>query len=325
MNVFALTIGDRSAGSTKFRLVQYEPFLNERGIRVEYVQRNDIDRHSHKRANASDLVFNQKCLFNRGYAQKIISSAKAVVFDFDDAIYTRPGRPYSWVTRIRVTYRLMLWLKKSTVVTVANHQLAAFANKHHGNVVILPMSVNLETWHPGKRPSGQDVVVGWAGGPGNIAYIESLDPVLCRLHAIEPGFKLKIYCGIKPKLECPYEYVPFKDGTEADFVRTLDVGLLPLPDDEYSRGKSPIKAIQYLACGVPIVGNAIGATAEIFKPEFGIPTGDDEDWYTAIRHLIHSPEKRASMGRLGAAFIERHHNYQRTANRLAALLLSLAT
>ena len=85
--------------------------------------------------------------------------------------------------------------------------------------------------------------------------IESLNGVLCSLLKNNKNLKLAILCGKKPVLQCPFEYYEFSSRDESHFIKQVDIGLLPLVHEEYMMGKSPIKALQYLACGIPVVGN----------------------------------------------------------------------
>jgi len=263
MKLLVFTIGDPEAGSTKYRIVQYESFLTENDIEVQYVHRDEINSATIGFAKTSDVVLNQKCLFKVSLTKKIIANSKRIIFDFDDAIWTRPGRPHSFLTQRRVDKRFHLWLKNADAVVAANEYLAEYATKYSSNVKVFPMALDLQKWHPGKKAEDGIIRVGWAGTPGNLKYLKPLEPALKELTSRYTNLKVMIYCGEKPELEFPFEFTPFKPETEPDFIRQLDIGLLPLKDEKYLRGKSPIKAVQYLACGVGVIGNIDGATAEI--------------------------------------------------------------
>jgi glycosyltransferase involved in cell wall biosynthesis len=219
-----------------------------------------------------------------------------------------------------VKKRLHLWLKYADVVTTSNNFLADYARKYSNSVKVIPMALNTEVWKPRNNTGGNQTTIGWAGAPVNIPLMERLDPVLTLLLKKYPFLKLAIFSGRKPILKCPFEYHPFKPNGEPEFVKTLDIGLLPLLDKEYSKGKSPIKAIQYLACGVPVVGNVIGATAEILNDKNSISVSNEKEWFDALEKLILNRKLAKSMGRIGNKLIEEKHNLKTVAEDLFNIL-----
>jgi glycosyltransferase involved in cell wall biosynthesis len=272
------------------------------------------------RANQFDLIFNQKCLFKYSVAKKLIASCRRTIFDFDDAIYTRPGKTHTPLTRFRVRKRLHLWLKSSDVVTTPNRFLANYALKYSDSVKVIPMALDMDVWKPRNNIRGGNITVGWAGAPVNVPLIERLDPVLTPLVKKYPFLNLAIFSGTKPKLNCPFKYHPFTPGTEPDFVKNLDIGLLPLADGEYTKGKSPIKAIQYLACGIPVIGNVLGATVEILNKKNSIAVSSDKEWFQALERLIMNHDQAISMGRSGRKLVEKNHNLKIVAEGLFKII-----
>ncbi len=322
MNVLVLTVGDRDSASTKYRIVQYEPFLREHGIELTYVQRAEIDRATVACAAQCDVLLNQKCVFDSGLAGRLLEAAPRAVFDFDDAVWTRPGRPHSLFTQMKVNRRLGLWLSRCETVMAANGYLADYARRFSSRVRIVHMALDLEQWAPAARPAdaGGPVTIGWAGAPGNLPYLEALDPILSRVLAAHPQARLAVLSGARPRLTCPFAYQPFEPGAEAVFTRGLDIGLLPLDDNAHARGKSPIKAVQYLACGVPAVGNVIGATADIVTPQTGIAVQSSDEWFEALSSLIRDPERRRTLGQGGRRHVEEAYDRRVTGLQLLQVL-----
>ena len=95
-----------------------------------------------------DVIFNNRCLFHLGLSKKILHSGKRTIFDFDDAVYTRPGKPYSFLTGFRVKSRFHIWLREANVVSASNHFLANYAADFRDSVEILPMALDLDFWKP---------------------------------------------------------------------------------------------------------------------------------------------------------------------------------
>lgn len=298
MKVLVISSRDLEKGSTKYRIVQFEDYFSTQGVQLEYVKRKDIDSNIIRSLDKFDLVYNQKCLLNSSVSKKIIKNSRRVFFDFDDAIYTRPGRPHSWLTDRRVKRRLQFWLQHADCVTTANEVLADYARQYSSAVVVVPMALDLHLWASTEHRSSA-ITIGWAGAPVNIPLIEQLDGVLSQLLEKYPAVKLAIFSGKRPRLSCDFDYYSFASGKEAEFIKKLDIGLLPLVGDEYSRGKSPIKAIQYIACGIPVVGNIAGATTEILNDSNSIAVTSPEDWINALGQLIESPPMARSLGGAG--------------------------
>jgi glycosyltransferase involved in cell wall biosynthesis len=305
---------DLETASTRFRVVQYLEFLKKNGIVVDFINRKAIDRKICGNAAGYDVVFNQKALFNIRYARHILASVPKTIFDFDDAIYTREKKPYYWITRFRVHQRLHLWLKKADIVTTANHFLANYARRFSRRVKVIPMALDTEVWKPSEQGEAKGhITMGWAGAPVNIPLIEELEDVFCHLSNKHPELKLAIFSGQKPRLSCPFDYYPYKPGQEVFFTQQLDIGLLPLTDEEFYRGKSPIKAIQYLACGVPVVGHVIGATHEILNHKNSLSASTPAQWVEAIERLVSDRSLRCTLGRQGREQVLLNHNVKLTA------------
>lgn len=325
MDVLTIISRDLQKASTLFRVVQYLDYFNSQGLHFRFLQRKSLSRSDLVSVRSADLLFNQKCLFNYSLAKRMINESRRTLFDFDDAIFTSPGKPDAFITRWREKRRLKLWLQKADVVTTPNHYLADYARKWSNSVKIIPMAVDLEQWTPqgGKKPINGPIVIGWAGAPVNIPLLESLDPILKQLVDKNKALKIAVFSGQRPALSVPYDYYPFEPGKEAEFIQKLDIGLLPLRKDEFSMGKSPIKAIQYLACGVPVVGNVFGATAEILNEKNSIAVNTPEEWIAGLQHLIMSPERMKNMGEAGREHVELNHNMLTVREKFLKILCGL--
>lgn len=321
MNMLALFSRDLEKGSSKYRLAQYLEYFKSRELNVTPVNRDDINKSLIKELGRFDILLNQRYLFNYSLSKRLIEKSRRVIFDFDDAIYTRPGKPYSLIAGFRVRRRMHLWLKLSDVVTTSSCFLSEYAGKFSDSVQIVPMALNLDLWKPKeKNPQDRNITIGWAGAPVNINLIEKLDKVLSDLRNKYPFIKLSIFSGQKPKLSFPFDYHTFQPGMESDFVRNLDIGLLPLQDDEFSRGKSPIKAIQYIACGVPVVGNIIGATGEILNSENSIAVSGEREWFDALEIFILKRDLIKSMGAAGRKQAENKFDFKTVADNFYNIL-----
>lgn len=321
MNVLVITSRDLEKASTKFRIVQYSNYLNSRGIHLDFIRQKEIGSFLPGIAEKFDMVFNQKCLLGSSLSRKIFKNSPKTVFDFDDAIYTRPGSPRSFIAEWRVKRRLHLWLRSADLVTTANGFLADYARTYSSSVMLVPMAIDTDIFTPAAKNEEDLIAIGWAGAPVNIPNLERIGPALSVIVKKYSYVKLVVFSGTRPSLPCPFEYHRFIPGAEPAFVQSLDIGLLPLPDDEYSKGKSPIKAIQYLSCGIPVVGNVSGATAEILNGKNSIPVSSDGDWVNALELLIENRNLRTQLGKSGREFILERHSFSSIREQLLGIFL----
>lgn len=320
MKILVISSRDLDKGSTRFRIAQYEAFLRENGIHIDYVRRKAISSETIKRLPDYDLVFNQKCLMNSWTTHRILANSRRVLFDYDDAIWTRAGGGYGLITGWRVRRRLRKWLQAADIVTPANDYLADYARRFTSRVEMIPMAIDMSQWQPAQK-TGERVVIGWAGAPVNLPNLERLGPVLKNVLQQYPQATLAVYSGKKPQLDFAFDYHPFVPGTEAGFIQKLDIGLLPLIDDDYIRGKSPIKAIQYIACGVAVVGNIHGATHEILNKDNSLSVTTNTDWQAALGRLIEDAALRLRLGQAGRQHAEARFDIDKVRQQLLHTLL----
>jgi len=207
-----------------------------------------------------DLVYIERELLIR-WTPKLEKLAMAMapksIFDFDDAIYLRHPEAVAAICA------------RATRVVVGNETLAAWARKHTDRVSVIPTAIDTARYVPGAR-DGKTVV--WTGSAENLKYLAAI-----RSRIRQP---LRVVCDRKPDFDC--EYVPWSPATEVEALRTAAVGVMPLPDDDWARGKCGFKLLQYMACGLPSVASPVGVNAEIVG-ETGVV---GEDWEAGIAKAL---------------------------------------
>jgi len=207
-----------------------------------------------------DLVYIERELLIR-WTPKLEKLAMAMapksIFDFDDAIYLRHHEAVAAICA------------RATRVVVGNETLAAWARKHTDRVSVIPTAIDTARYVPGAR-DGKTVV--WTGSAENLKYLAAI-----RSRIRQP---LRVVCDRKPDFDC--EYVPWSPATEVEALRTAAVGVMPLPDDDWARGKCGFKLLQYMACGLPSVASPVGVNAEIVG-ETGVV---GEDWEAGIAKAL---------------------------------------
>ncbi len=230
---------------------------------------------------------------------KKITESK-LLFDFDDAIFIQFPRG---------TQRLC---HSADVVVAANEYLAGYARRFSNHVFVVPTPIDLGLYQrPATLPVKGDVpVIGWIGTSWNLEYLRLLVRPLQRLHASN-DFVLTLVTdpSMARELELPAD-IPLKivPWTLSDFIPTLatfDIGVYPLPDDPWTRGKSGYKVLEYMALGIPAVASPVGEVIHTIDPGVdGLLAATEEDWYIHLRRLLEHPELRETMGRAGRKKVE---------------------
>lgn len=239
---------------------------------------------------------------------------KKIVFDFDDAIWITDNTHESRLTR------LLRWRKKvsricewSHRVSAGNLYLAKYALQFNINVTINPTTVDTKQLHvplSQSRKSTDNITIGWTGSHSTLKYLAPIVPVLQSLQKKYPTVQFLVVADSDPKLPLSnYQYVPWQIETEVDDLSRIDIGIMPLPDDSWTRGKCGFKALQYMALGIPAVASPVGANIEILQHgvEGYLCTTPDE-WFTSLEYLILNPWKRIEMGTAGRRKVVQHYS-----------------
>jgi len=268
-----------------------------------------------------DRILLQKKLIGSSRRRTIFGSGKPVLYDIDDAIWEPHRRRHSWVTRWRTNHRLGVIAGRASRCLVANKFIEEGLRKHSARVSIVPMALDESIWQRRVDADPHTIRLGWSGAPLNLHYLEVLEPVLERVLKTFPNARLTVFSGARPKfrrIDC--EFISFEAGGEPEAVRRFDVGLLPLPNDRFAAGKSPIKALQYMATGIPTVADRLAGTEEIFRTGGALLARTEEDWEKHLRTLVNSAAERARLGDAARARFETHHALTKTARDLAGHL-----
>jgi glycosyltransferase involved in cell wall biosynthesis len=204
----------------------------------------------------------------------------------------------------------------------ANAFLAGHCQAHVRQGEILPMALDTNRWRPSPAKS-PGLRLGWAGAPGNLPFLRRIEPVLGTILTEFPAAQLQVLCGQDPHLSIPYHWLPWRPDHEIPFVQSLDIGLLPLPHEPFACGKSPIKALQYLACGVLVVGDlpAGGSGADDFlRPGASLAVGRDGSWTDCLRRAVTDVASRAAAASRGRAWAVSKHSLPTVAEQWLAVL-----
>lgn len=355
VRVLALSPIPEEGAGCRFRVSQYIPHLREAGFDVtvssfytpEFFKLVYQPGHyAHKAAMFMALAARRVAeLFSVGQYDLVLLYREAVplgppiiermiaargipiVYDFDDAIFLRSvSEANKAISFLKNPGRVATILKHSRRVVVGNEFLAQYARRYNDAVTVIPTAVDTTRFIP--RPADaeprRELVVGWIGSPTTFPYLEALAGVLREVSA-RHCFTLKV-SGAGRSVDFPgvkVQEVRWSLADEVTLFNSCDVGVYPLTDDEWSKGKCGFKAIQCMACGVPVVAAAVGVNREIIVDgvnSFLASTPDE--WVDKLGRLLSDRELRARMAAAGRRTIEEHYSLQVTAPRLAQVLAS---
>jgi glycosyltransferase involved in cell wall biosynthesis len=259
-------------------------------------------------------AFLERPLFSRG--QRVVS-------DYDDAVsvvYEEHSNP---LVRAMLSSKVPSTVKQSTHVIAGNANLADWIRRYNPSVTVIPTSVDLEKFPLPQAPSapeGRPVLV-WLGTPSSAEYLQVIEQPLRALRK-RHDFVLKVI-GLD-NCEMPgvdTVVLPWQEATELEEIQSSWIGLMPLTDDPYSRGKSGFKLVQYMAAGIPAVASPIGAACDIVRDgESGFLAGSDQQWTEKLAALIEKPALRAQFAHAGRIIIQKNYSLEANAPRFLAVL-----
>jgi glycosyltransferase involved in cell wall biosynthesis len=291
--------------STRYRVLQYLPYLDQGGIDYEIValSRQSRNRLSlARRIRNSDTVFIQKKLFSFLDLYWVRKLAKRMVFDFDDSVMYKSG-PASRRQQQRQQRRFAVTAGKADLVIAGNRYLQQEALPFNREVRLLPTVLDMDRYIA-REESGdktREVVLGWIGSRGTLRYLQDIGPALEELGRRWPGLKLKIVADDFFDLNnVQVIKKPWSAADEIADLHSFDIGLMPLTDDIWTRGKCGFKLLQCMAVGLPVVCSPVGVNADIVTDgREGFHATTREEWVAKLDALIADSDLRRQMGQRG--------------------------
>lgn len=252
-----------------------------------------------------------------------------VVLDYDDAIFHGYGNARNWLARKLLCSKIERLMPTAELVIVGNRYIETHARASGARLIAqLPTVVDIKRYAacPAQpSPNGRFFTVGWIGSPLTSAYLELLRPVLLDLAQRLPLKIVLIGAAPSALAGLPVERHVWSPETEADEIASLDVGIMPLPDGLWERGKSGYKLVQYMASWLPVVASPVGANSEIVVPGVtGFLADSHFEWVNALLQLWHDPDFRRKMGIAGRRRAEERYSLEVATPQLIGLLRQVA-
>jgi glycosyltransferase involved in cell wall biosynthesis len=358
MRVLGLATYPVEAAATRFRMIQFIEPLAEQGIELSVYPFLDSRQYGSLykrsqwprtavglalasirrvrelwRARKADVLFVQReaMMFGPPIVEWLAINLHdcPMVLDLDDATYVsyksptygRLGSMLKWFSK---TDDLIRW---SRLVTCGNREIAAYVKSKGRQAVVIPTVVDTASFRPpAERSDGNVPVIGWIGTHSTFAYVKTIFPVLERL-AREHQFRLRLVGTGEDNVAIPgveIENLPWKLDLEIGHFQSLDIGVYPIVEDNWSVGKSCFKAVQYMAVGVPFVVSPVGACQDIAESnQTHFIARTDDEWYTHLARLLRDQALRRQVGQAVRDYAERHYSIEAHVPKLADALRSV--
>lgn len=344
--------------STRFRILQFLPYLAENGVeavvrplftsaeaeaiysdgglaqKAALTVRAALRRLGDvRRAGDFEVVYILREAFPFGppWLERLLAArAGAMVFDFDDAIYTPSTAYRNSLDRLRDWSKPARLIRAADAVAAGSAYLAAYAARSGADsakVSVLPTVVDTGVFMP--NPAARDarrLTIGWIGTPRGSSYLHALRPAMEAVAALRPDARF-VFVGAEP-FDCggaDASFPAWRLEREVADVQSFDIGLMPLPDDEEARGKCGFKLIEYMATGAAAVCSPVGANLDIVEGErTGLFAKTPQDWSAALSRLATDASLRGRLSQAGRARVEEAYCLDAVAPRMLALLRRVA-
>ncbi|MGK7943685.1 MAG: glycosyltransferase family 4 protein [Microcystaceae cyanobacterium] len=259
---------------------------------------------------------------------------KPIVFDVDDAIWTtyHLGEKTQKLYTQRVLQSITSIAKQVDLIVTGNSYLAEWFADYNSEIRIIPTAIDTERFKPNPthpNHTKQKFIIGWTGTSGNFPYLRAIEPYLKQFMTEFSDSELLIMADQPPSFTLlPSErviYRPWSAEQEHLAVQEMTVGLMPLTDDEWTKGKCSFKMLQYMACGRPVIVSSVGMNKEVLNlGQLGIGIEKEVDWYDALRMFYKDRDLAQAYGKVGREVIEQHFSQSQVAQQLAQVFRKLS-
>jgi glycosyltransferase involved in cell wall biosynthesis len=338
IRVAALTSGE-SVPSSRFRVRQFIPALRAAGIDVhEFVSPISKYAFSPSRPLSWALTGAKSLLrlpsvaasrrFDVVWLERELIPGRATLerftgrprlFDLDDALWLggRPGHSEEIA-------------RACDGVIAGNEFLAEHYRSRGSRVWVVPTAVDTDKFRPGTSPPARPWTLGWTGSASTLPFLVEIEGALADFLRSRPEARLLVACDERPAFrnvpEGRWRFVPWSAAQEAEAVREMDAGLMPLPDTEWARGKCAFKLLLYYATGIPAVVSPVGMNAEVLgMAEAGLGAKTPVEWVDAITALHDDRARAGALGAAGRRLVEERFSVKVVAPRLAAIFREVAS
>lgn len=267
-------------------------------------------------SRTADVCFLQRNLIATLYTWEW-TLKKPIAFDVDDAIHCGPRGKYA--NKIA---------ERANVIICGNKYLADHFCKY-GNIEILPTAIDVDRFVPLKDALDETVIIGWSGTSGGFQYLYMIEDALAEVLRARPQSVIKIVSDRPPQFQLlpidQIHYVEWSPSIEVSEVQSFTIGIMPLIDNDWARGKCSFKMLTYMAVGIPVVVSPVGMNNEVLSMgACGLSAQSKNQWVETLVHLIDDLSSREKMGATGRSIVEAHYSRKVIGPKLARILKEIA-
>lgn len=338
----------------RYRIEQWEPMLRKNGIQITYAPFESEELHAllykpgiigrklslvaegisrrfsiMKSVKDYDVVyvFREAALLGPSFFERwIYRSGVPMVFDFDDAVFVSYRSPTNgYLSYLKFASKTKSICRMSAHVMAGNSYLAEYARQVNANVTIVPTTIDTEKYTVTDRIHDSRIpTIGWTGSFSTVQHLDTLRFAIQKL-AKQTRFRLRVIGTPTYELDgVEVEPMPWRSATELQDLNAIDIGIMPLPDNPWSRGKCGLKALQFMALGIPTVCSPVGVNTEIIRDgENGFLATSEAEWIEKLSRLLHSADLRNQLGRAGRTTVETKYSANVQAPRVFELMRTL--
>jgi glycosyltransferase involved in cell wall biosynthesis len=262
-----------------------------------------------------DIVFVQReaIMLGTSFFERRLAKKCKLIYDFDDSIWlldvSEANKKFGWLKKPEKTGEI---ISVSTAVFAGNDYLAEYASQFNKNVIVVPTVLKTENidFLYSNKPKNDKIVIGWIGSTTTIKHIEWALPMLEELFsAFKNQIQLVVISDKKPLLPTiDFQFVLWSPESEKQLLTSMDIGIMPIPDDNWTRGKCGFKGLQCMSFGIPVVMSAVGVNNQIINHgENGYLANSNEDWLNSLSKLINDVSLRNEIGKNGKSTVDEQY------------------
>jgi glycosyltransferase involved in cell wall biosynthesis len=351
MRVTAFTKYDREAASTRQRFLQYISPLAEAGIELTcrpliddlYVRSLATGERWSRirllrsygerimellRRSDSDILWIHGELFPYlplVFDRLVFRSGRPIVYDCDDAFFVPYEEHSSGIVRKLLSGKVESLIAGATAATCGNEYLRNYASRFCKQSFLFPTVVDTEVYQPTPCRKEGPMTIGWIGSPSTWKNVRSILPILGDVCA-QQGARFRVVGAGNAAQSDVFEgmeLLPWSEESEVAAVQAFDIGISPLADGSFQRGKSGYKLVQYMACAVPAIASPVGANNGVMNTDCGIFATTAQEWRSALIRLLDDAALRRKLGSAGRDRAVEHYSLHVHAPRLIRLFRQL--
>ena len=324
--------------SSRYRIYQYLNFFKEFNIK-QYPFFDNSYNPGRSYKNIKGLCFLSKLYFKRLKAMLLIKSDELVfvqyeftpflpfnnfffkikkinyIVDFDDAAFHEYDQHKNIIVRFLFKNKIVKVVKNAKAVITGSPYLTNFAQSYNKNVFEIPTSINFEKYSKNQiRKKGKKFIIGWIGSNTTSKNVLALKPVFEYLR--NNNYNFEVWCvGFNKEIaekfkNLPFKIIPWEEATEVEKIKQFSVGIMPLENTLFNRGKCAFKLIQYMACGLPTISTPLEANVKVNRDNANLFANSTQDWIDCIVKIIENPDKFHKVGLKNIEIVKKHYTIQ---------------